>query len=778
MLIQPVEYPFQTINYAIKPEKEKAWHNYIHPYFTKQASNVVRAYIEHYSRKGDLVLDPFGGTGVTAIEALTLRRRVILVDINPLACFIAEQTVKNIDTEKLRSAFSSIAQKIEKQMLEIQAMGNAGLKNQDIPYWYPRNIPMPSNSDFRFVEELWTPRQLLSLSILYNEIQQIEQEDVRNQLKLVFSATIARVNLSYNLSMSRQEKGKNIKLGDGGSSIFAQYRYWKPRQLTELPVWERFTDRFKRVLKAKENWNGILKGYPVDENFKIINGSVLNLENYIGEKSIDYIYTDPPYGGNIAYLDLSTMWNAWLGFDVNNEMKSSEIIEGGELRKSEENYTELFSKSFHQMSKVLKDDKWLSCVFAHKKLEFWNVIVESCEETGLELKGSVYQPTNNSSIHYKKNKANVLCSQRIVNFRKTNVKSVKQKPDDLKEYIIREMQLACSTNGAPVDMIYQKVLDQLLHNNTLSEAKKKGFLKLEKFLSDEEFFYFNDDTKLYYVNEPEVVYENHYAEFLKKKDEIRIFITEILNKHGAASFDQVFREIFDIYAREKTFPINKSDVNDILDEIGTNNKISGKWSLKQYAGEQVKIDFSKPVLRKLIPVKSSAQSHSEIIFRLVKLGHLLGYHCWIGKREQSVDSFQGYAFSDLSMNKLSVEGTENSIIEKIRQIDVIWLDNSNKMKYAFEVEESTSMLSGLERFRYLLEIEPAIAEKLFIVSPRSRMKKLRDTFTRSSYIGHPMYMENKVHVIFKDDLCNFYDLRIDKEFSESELKIIIEKIGN
>jgi len=48
----------EIINHPIKPEKEKAWHYKSHPYFTKQAHNVVSAYIEHFSKEGDTILDP------------------------------------------------------------------------------------------------------------------------------------------------------------------------------------------------------------------------------------------------------------------------------------------------------------------------------------------------------------------------------------------------------------------------------------------------------------------------------------------------------------------------------------------------------------------------------------------------------------------------------------------------------------------------------------------------------------------------------------------------
>src|SRR5207249_10707138 len=68
--------------------QENARHYGVHPYFTRRPANVVRAYIERFSRDGDTGLDPFGGTGVTAIEAFLLGRKAIHNDLNPFANFI------------------------------------------------------------------------------------------------------------------------------------------------------------------------------------------------------------------------------------------------------------------------------------------------------------------------------------------------------------------------------------------------------------------------------------------------------------------------------------------------------------------------------------------------------------------------------------------------------------------------------------------------------------------------------------------------------------------
>src|SRR5580658_6536597 len=91
--IEPI---FEAIPAA---RQEDARHYGVHPYFTRRPANVVREYIRRYSNRGDVVLDPFGGSGVTAIEAFLLGRTGIQNDLNPFANFIA----KNIADTSLRT---------------------------------------------------------------------------------------------------------------------------------------------------------------------------------------------------------------------------------------------------------------------------------------------------------------------------------------------------------------------------------------------------------------------------------------------------------------------------------------------------------------------------------------------------------------------------------------------------------------------------------------------------------------------------------------------------
>ena len=55
--------------------------------------------IKSFTKKGDIVLDPFNGRGTTCIAAKSLKRHYIGIDINPEYVRLAKERVKNIKYE-------------------------------------------------------------------------------------------------------------------------------------------------------------------------------------------------------------------------------------------------------------------------------------------------------------------------------------------------------------------------------------------------------------------------------------------------------------------------------------------------------------------------------------------------------------------------------------------------------------------------------------------------------------------------------------------------------
>jgi len=166
---------------------------------------------------------------------------------------------------------------------------------------------------------------------------------------------------------------------------------------------------------AKNEISGFIKG--TAHNALIRKGTATHLHD-IPDERVDYIYTDPPYGSKIQYLDLSIMWLAWLDLPVTEENYRNEAIEGGEHEKTKLEYTQLLAASIREMARVLKFNRWMSFVFAHKNPSYWHMIVDAAEKAGFEYAGAVKQNNGQTSFKKRQNPFTVLSGQLIINFRK------------------------------------------------------------------------------------------------------------------------------------------------------------------------------------------------------------------------------------------------------------------------------------------------------------------------------------------------------------------------
>jgi len=383
----------------------------------------VRAYVEHFSEVGDVVLDPFGGTGVTAIEAFLLERRAIHNDLNPFGNFIAANIA---DTRlrtltPLREAFAQVEDSCAKLVGEIErddAVARRWLKKLPLP----KNIRLPRTSDAEFYYDMFTPRQLAGLAIIKQAIDRQRDDRIRNLLLLAWSASVAKLNRTF-LS------AKDRLASRGGSSIFSIYRYKLAAQVVELPIWETFSGRFKNVLAAKDEVRRCRqfveqqsigkRTLDSEANFRVLSRDAASLDDVLEPNSVDYIFTDPPYGAFISYLDLSVLWNHWLGFKVTSDAHYREAIVGGECDLSEDHYRDSLSRSIKACMRLLRPDRWFSIVFQHWDLSYFATILNSVDACGAELKSAVTQSGDVIwSMHKKKNSASVLSGELILTFYK------------------------------------------------------------------------------------------------------------------------------------------------------------------------------------------------------------------------------------------------------------------------------------------------------------------------------------------------------------------------
>lgn len=742
----------QPISSPIEPNKQGAKRHWgSHPYFTRRAWNVVQEYIRTFSQPGDLVLDPFGGSGVTAIEALVLRRRAIHCDINPMANFICSQiAVSPVDIDGFRAAFDEIAFQCKNPINEVYQMSDEEVEALDIKYWYPQGIRLPKNADAEYIEQLHSKRQLFSLSLLFHYINQIDDPMLRDLMRFVFSATLNKTNLTFSSTHGR-------KASRGDSGIMRLYRYWIPPQTLDLNIWDQFDQKFKNTVKFKLE-NELIIGNFDRDNLKIFNISATQLSQEIPRESIDYIYTDPPYGKHIAYLDLSTMWNSWLGFEVNEPTKQLEVIEGGDLNKSKQEYIDLLEASISEMFKVLKFERWMSIVFAHKDPAYWDAIVKSAQKTGFEYVNTAVQPSTIQSLHKKKNPLTVLSGELVLNFRKVkNPKTIaitKVGTDIVK--IIKEVaELTIVKNaGASTEDIYNALIPKLLENGLLTQVKKQ-LDDITPLLREE--FIFSELDHLWRVRP-----NTKIGCFIPLEDRIKFYLIDYLTaaeRQGkSATFDDIIFNVMPSLINGKT-PANQTILN-ILETIAYSPD-KKHWQLGKDEPLQMELDLGielpRSILPKLVfPKDSNKIPHDQLIYALAKIGLAVGLQVHIGKKEQISSHWEGESFNELSLKELPIKTSLTQWQkEKIQQIDLIWFSQGEAIS-AFEIETSTPITTGIDRFMELLGVFPDLAKRLILVIPPKLFNKMNKILKESHYIGHPLYMENKLTYAFSGKIADIY----------------------
>lgn len=249
-----------------------------------------------------------------------------------------------------------------------------------IPYWYP-TLRMPYGKEARrndksgitHVYHFFTKRNLYVLSCLYDKIGNDKE------LKFLFTSILQRASKLFKWS-------KNQAGPLSGTLYISSCVY-------ETSVFSLINNK-RNIFKA---WKS------EDENTLINTASLTDLSNF-PINSVDYIFTDPPFGGNLMYSELSYLWEAWLKTRTN--IKEEAIIDSVQ-GKNLVDYQELMTASFEQCYRILKPGHWITIEFHNSKNAVWNAIQQSLNRSGFIIadvrtldkqQGSFKQVNNTSAV--------------------------------------------------------------------------------------------------------------------------------------------------------------------------------------------------------------------------------------------------------------------------------------------------------------------------------------------------------------------------------------------
>jgi len=236
-----------------------------------------------------------------------------------------------------------------------------------IPYWYPTdelpegyNTEQPKKSHgVTHVHQFYTKRNLWVLASFYQKIFSSEC----GQCRFWFTSTLTWVGRENRLHIGNY-------FGKTGGVITSLRGTWYIASLSiETSVIERFRLRLR---SSQYDGEFIQCGTLVSTQSSTDTDKILS-------NSVDYIFTDPPFGGNLMYSELNLLWEAWLRVFTNNR---SEAIVNNVQRKALPEYQALMERCFAENYRILKPGRWMTVEFHNSQNKVWMAIQQALTQAG------------------------------------------------------------------------------------------------------------------------------------------------------------------------------------------------------------------------------------------------------------------------------------------------------------------------------------------------------------------------------------------------------------
>lgn len=864
--------PVKPLEHPVRAEQHTPVYK-MHRYYARRPWNVFENIIKHYTEPGDIILDPFCGGGVTVVEALKLRRKVVGVDLNPLATFITEMEVAPLDINKFKKAFEEVKKKAEEKILPMYKTKCTKCKKDTFAEWYEwsnvfecpichqeviideavkpkaavykctnkkckqafkpsetfkirevlrrlsvecdcghkgvqkvtaKDIEIYENIEKNFEktikkEKLWYPkddfpdgdlekdhglfkkgiqyfynlftkRNLLGNSYLFNIILELDvDESIKRFLFFGFSA-----NLSWTSIMS----------SDTGHG-WQHHAYWLPNQFFELNVLKSFQNRIvngnSTLLRGKVYSNSAIDDFfqfannqrdlLIDKTIQIINQSSHKLN--FPDQFFSAIITDPPFGGNVQYAELSDFWVIWLR-DV---LKTDGIIDnrfeaiqtrhsGFESEKDSTHYEEMLFKIFKECHRVLKPNGYMVLTFHNKDISVWMSLHRAANRAGFKLpaedfaenRGIIYQaPIQNYTQTFHTKASGSMLGDFILSFQRIDRIDDAHKistalTQEQERKLIEKIEALLHYHGGADQNTLMTVLVPFLMNDLHVFTDVANF-NFESFLKK----YFNLDTKQkkWFTKEQ---FQEYYdpqikrlrpIDFVKAEEFTYNVIVSLLKQKHFVTVDELLAEVYTKLVNSHRPGIEA--VNKVLDkycEMYEDKKTKKKgYILKTNTLTDNRI--AKPATTDQLGLFgedsiSESISHNDIIKLLAHYALELGYKVHVGNTEQNKEK-EFRSISESMRFKEDYGIANQNAFKKIKEIDLLILEG-NEIPAVFEVTTSidTAREAINDRYRDLFTILPNTKINAYVIVKDPDFGKAIDMINSAANKKDKLYTKIKI----------------------------------
>ena len=306
----------------------------LHPYPARMIPQVAGRLLERYASEGDWVLDPFCGSGTVLVEARLHKMNSIGIDINPLACLLAEVKSTPINPEKLKRIWKEMKGRISEDFklfrfgqLEIEVPNFSGT---NIEYWFK-------------------PITIKELAIIRKHLERIEDDHIRRFFEVAFSLTVRNVSGvkrgEFKLVRIPEKKGKEFL-----PNTLEEFKKNVEKALKKMKEFYQKADKrvVSRVFMA-DTRKIFTQDFPEEGN------------QILSEHPPRVIVTSPPYGDSrttVAYGQFSRLSALWLDFEKGFERPKIFLVDKLSLGGDPKHVYKLDLPTLHEtLSMIEKNDQ-------------------------------------------------------------------------------------------------------------------------------------------------------------------------------------------------------------------------------------------------------------------------------------------------------------------------------------------------------------------------------------------------------------------------------------
>jgi len=286
----------------------------------------------------------------------------------------------------LNLSLNKLINQHDKFLLGLIKKNKLSIEKNKIPINWDRQIEDGlKRKKIIYFEDLFTKKNLYINILLKSFINKLDTSKYRKEIfRFIFSSSIKDTNI---MSFSSEN------WSSGKPTSWSKHAYWLPPQFCENNVRAAFKSAYIRMKKSIIHNKNIRIKPTITSNIKnvgkkellLINDSIHNIK--LPKNIVDIIITDPPYGHNVQYLELSHFWFNW-NKDLYNNKKVKFNEEAISNRKKFSNsksiidYENNLKKVFVKSYKALKPGGNLILTFNNKNFSVCIALLTSIFKSG------------------------------------------------------------------------------------------------------------------------------------------------------------------------------------------------------------------------------------------------------------------------------------------------------------------------------------------------------------------------------------------------------------